>query len=56
MHRELSVKALLEWFRHEWHREDRIHTKRIAERYAQRAWMDGNTIKRTGEVIPKESA
>ena len=49
------AKTLRDWFHHEWHREDRIHMKGVAERYAQRAWMDGETVRRTGEVIPKES-
>lgn len=29
--------------------------KRIAEHYAQRAEMDGEVVRSTGEVIPKES-
>jgi uncharacterized protein YihD (DUF1040 family) len=49
------MKKLIEFFKKEWHREDNIHLRQIAERYAQRAWMDGETVRRTGEVIPKES-
>lgn len=54
--RRVTMTHLLDWFKKEWHREEELHMKKIAERYAQRAWMDGDTIKRTGEVIPKESA
>jgi hypothetical protein len=38
-----------------WTYEERLHWKKIAERYAERAWMDGDTIRKTGEVIPRQS-
>lgn len=49
------LRRLVKLFRSEWEREETIHMKRIAQRYADRAWMDGDTIRRTGEVVPRES-
>lgn len=39
-----------------WHHEEEVHMKKIAFHYANRAQMDGDVIKKTGEIIPKESA
>jgi uncharacterized protein YihD (DUF1040 family) len=50
------MRYLIEVFRHIWSHEDDIHMKKVAHRYAERALMDGHVIKKTGEVIPKESA
>lgn len=38
-----------------WDHEEGVHLRSIAHRYAERAWMDGEVIQKTGEVIPKES-
>lgn len=35
--------------------EDGVHMRRVANRYSERSFMDGEVIKKTGEVIPKES-
>jgi hypothetical protein len=40
----------------EWHAEERLHMKQIAWRYSDRAQMDGEVVRKTGEVIPRESA
>ena len=29
--------------------------KYVAHRYAERAWMDGEVIRKTGEIVPRES-
>jgi hypothetical protein len=49
------MRNLLHIIRKLWHAEEDLHMKRIAQRYAERAWMDGVTIRRTGEVVPRES-
>lgn len=48
-------RSLLRSIRTEWHAEDRQHMRVIAHKYALRASMDGDVIRKTGEVIPKES-
>jgi len=50
-----SLRSFFEAVRHLWTHEDNSHMKKIAFRYAERAHMDGNVIKKTGEIIPKES-
>jgi hypothetical protein len=40
----------------EWNIEDTMRMKQIAHNYAERRWMDGSVIKKTGEVIPRDSA
>ena len=50
------MRPLLEALDRLWTREDDNHMKRIAFKYAERMRMDGNVIKKTGEIIPKESA
>lgn len=50
------LRRLAKLFHDEWEREEQTRMKYIAQRYAERAWMDGNTIRRTGEVVPRESA
>lgn len=46
---------LRERLRREWHQPERLHMKRLAERYYLRAQMDGHVIRRTGEIVSKES-
>ena len=51
----MSIINWLEQLRKAWHYEETLHMRKLAQRYANRAMMDGSVIKRTGEVIPKES-
>ena len=50
------MRSFLEALMRIWEEEDAIHMKSIAHKYAERAYMDGEVIKKTGEVIPRESA
>lgn len=50
------LRSLLRHLSSEWEQEERLKMKKIAHQYAERQWMDGHVIKKTGEVIPKESA
>lgn len=54
MHRLLE--RLAHWFEREWDREADTRLRAKAEQYALRAEMDGDVVKRTGEVIPREVA
>ena len=51
----MSLITLIEHIKREWFREDTLHMRKIAQRYADRALMEGHVIKKTGEVFPKES-
>lgn len=51
----MTIEKLWKKIIEEWDREHHVHMKHVAHRYAERAWMDGEVVKRTGEVIPKES-
>jgi hypothetical protein len=51
----MSIEQLFKKIVYEWDREHHTHMKKIAHRYSQRALMDGEVVKRTGEVVPKES-
>jgi hypothetical protein len=51
----MPIEKLWRKIVYEWDREHDSHMKKVAHRYAERAWMDGDVIKRTGEVVPKES-
>jgi hypothetical protein len=51
----MSIEQLFHKIVYEWDREHHAHMRRIANRYSLRAQMDGEVIKRTGEVVPKES-
>jgi len=50
------AKSLMRTLWSEWHKEERLHMKKVAWRYSDRMLMDGSVIRKTGEVIPKESA
>jgi hypothetical protein len=50
------IRNLFRSLSDEWHREDTTRMKQIAWRYSNRVSMDGAVVKRTGAVIPKESA
>ena len=51
----MSIEKIWKKIIDEWNREDEVHMKHVAHRYAERAYMDGHVIRKTGEVIPKES-
>ena len=51
----ISWRRLIEWFRREWHAEETRRMRRLADRYQLRAHMDGEVIRKTGEVVRKES-
>ncbi len=51
----MSITELWKKVVSEWNHEDDLNMKKIAHQYAERAWMDGHVIKKTGEVVPKES-
>jgi len=51
----LPMRSILEALKKVWHHEEDFHMRKVAHRYAERAWMDGEVIQKTGEVIPKES-
>ena len=50
------AKSIMRTIWYEWHKEGRLHMKKIAWRYSDRMLMDGSVIRKTGEVIPRESA
>ena len=50
------MRSLLQVIRGLWRAEEDLRMRRIAHGYAQRAEMDGHVIRKTGEVVPKESA
>lgn len=50
------LSSFLDDLRKEWNREDKLRMKKIAWRYSERMHMDGAVIKKTGEIIPRESA
>jgi hypothetical protein len=52
----MSLLDLIDKIKKEWHVEDTLHMKKVAQRYAERASMDGYVIRKSGEIIPRESA
>jgi hypothetical protein len=52
----MPVMTWLEQLRRAWNYEETLHMRKIAEGYAQRAQMNGDVIKKTGEIISRESA
>ncbi len=49
------MRSLVEALNRLWTHEDDSRMKLIAFRYQERARMDGEVIKKTGEIIPKGS-
>lgn len=58
--RRVTVTQILSDFfddlRKEWNREDKLRMRKIAWRYSDRMLMDGAVIRKTGEIVPRESA
>ncbi len=52
----LRTRTLLDALTRLWTHEEDGRMKLIAFRYQERARMNGDVIKKTGEIIPKESA
>lgn len=52
----MTLFDLLDHLRKAWRHEETIHMRLIAERYSDRAHMDGDVIQKTGELVPRESA
>ena len=50
------LRKLLRQLYADWHAEETLRMKKIAHGYAERRWMDGSVVKKTGEVIPRDSA
>ena len=50
------VAKLVKWFEEELERDEKLRMRTLAHHYAERAKMDGEVIRKTGEIIPKESA
>ena len=49
------MRNLLHILRKLWRVEEDSHMRKVAMRYSLRAQMDGHIVRKTGEVIPKES-
>lgn len=54
-YRDPGAQGFLDWLARWWHHENEKNERVIAHRASQRSFMDGHVIRKTGEVIPKES-